>query len=40
MNLPMLIRLYNYPQLMLDAAAHSALEAGRNGIMPCDQPPL
>lgn len=36
MNLPMLIRLYNYPQLGLDEAARSALEAGRNGIMQYD----
>lgn len=37
-NLPMLIRIYNYPQLSLAAAADSAIEAGRNGIVTGDQP--
>lgn len=37
-NLPMLVRIYNYPKLALDAAADSAIAAGRNGIIACDQP--
>lgn len=35
-NLPMLIRVYNYPKLALDVAAESAIEGGRNGIITCD----
>lgn len=35
-NLPMLIRVYNYPALTLDEAADSAIEAGRGGIIGCD----
>lgn len=34
-NLSMLIRVYNYPQLALDDLATSAIEAGRAGVMPC-----
>lgn len=37
-NLPMLIRIYNYPKLDLDAIARSAVEAGRQGIVPCAAP--
>lgn len=37
-NLPMLVRIYNYPRLDLDAIAASAVEAGRQGIMPCAAP--
>ncbi len=34
-NLPMLVRIYNYPDLELGRMVESAVEAGRNGIMPC-----
>ncbi|MES1926081.1 PTS fructose transporter subunit IIA [Salinisphaera sp. T31B1] len=34
-NLPMLVRVYNYPQLGLDELADSAIEAGRAGVMRC-----
>ncbi|MES1942835.1 PTS system fructose subfamily IIA component [Salinisphaera sp. PC39] len=37
-NLPMLVRIYNYPKLELDAMTASAVEAGRQGIMPCLPP--
>ena len=37
-NLSMLVRVYNYPQLALDDLAASAIEAGRAGVMPCPQP--
>lgn len=36
-NLPMLVRIYNYPGLPLDQMVESAVEAGRHGIMPCLQ---
>ncbi len=35
-NLPMLVRIYNYPTLTLDAIADSAIEAGRGGVVACD----
>lgn len=34
-NLPMLVRIYNYPELELDAIAEGAVEAGKQGIMSC-----
>ena len=34
-NLPMLIRIMNYPQLSLDLLADKALNAGREGVMKC-----
>ncbi|WP_348766460.1 PTS fructose transporter subunit IIA [uncultured Salinisphaera sp.] len=34
-NLSMLVRVYNYPQLALDDLAASAIEAGRAGVMAC-----
>lgn len=37
-NLSMLIRVYNYPQLGLDALTESAIEAGRAGVMRCPLP--
>lgn len=37
-NLSMLVRVYNYPQLALDDLATSAIEAGRAGVMTCPQP--
>ncbi|GAB3679895.1 PTS sugar transporter subunit IIA [Salinisphaera aquimarina] len=36
-NLSMLVRVYNYPQLALDDLAASAIEAGRAGVMRCPQ---
>lgn len=39
-NLPMLVRIYNYPELSLDDIVNSAVEAGRQGILPCTEPPL
>lgn len=38
-NLSMLVRVYNYPQLELDDLATSAIEAGRAGVMACPQAP-
>lgn len=32
-NLPMLVRIYNYPELDLDEIAAGAVEAGREGIV-------
>lgn len=34
-NLPMLVRIYNYPELELDAIAEGAVEAGRQGVVSC-----
>lgn len=36
-NLPMLIRLANYPNLALQALAHSAVDSGQRGITLCPQ---
>lgn len=38
-NLPMLVRIFNYPQLALDDMVASAVEAGRQGIMSCTPSP-
>ncbi|HED16896.1 MAG TPA: PTS fructose transporter subunit IIA [Gammaproteobacteria bacterium] len=35
-NLPMMIRVLNYPQLGLDELAEKALSGGRDGIMVCN----
>lgn len=35
LNLPMLVRVFNYPHLALDALAEAAVEGGRRGIMYC-----
>ncbi|ORE89113.1 PTS system fructose subfamily IIA component [Oceanococcus atlanticus] len=35
-NLPMLIRIYNYPKLKLDALARTAVEGGQRGVMLCE----
>lgn len=37
-NLPMLVRIYNYPKLGLTDMVASAVEAGRQGIMACNAP--
>ena len=34
-NLPMLIRVLNYPDLDLDELAHKALTGGRDGVLTC-----
>jgi PTS system ascorbate-specific IIA component len=34
-NLPMLVSVYNYPSLDLDAMARGAFQAGRDGIVIC-----
>lgn len=36
-NLPMLIRIYNYPKLKLDALARTAVEGGQRGVMLCEE---
>jgi mannose PTS system EIIA component len=38
LNLPMLLRVFNYPDLALDALAVKALSGGRDGIILCDRP--
>ena len=38
-NLPMLVRVLNYPDMPLDALADKALSAGREGVMRCKRPP-
>jgi len=35
-NLPMMIRVLNYPQLSLDELAEKALSGGRDGILVCN----
>lgn len=37
LNLPMLIKIFNYPDLTLDAMANAAVEGGRRGILLCDE---
>lgn len=37
LNLPMLVRVFNYPHLDLDALADAAVEGGRRGIMFCSR---
>lgn len=36
-NLPMLIRVFNYPHLDLTALAEKALSGGHDGILACDE---
>lgn len=38
-NLPMLVRIFNYPSLALDAMATSAIEGGCRGILICPRSP-
>lgn len=35
-NVPMLIRVLNYPRLSLDALADKALSGGRDGVLLCN----
>lgn len=37
-NLPMLVRLFNYPQLALPALAQAAIEGGQRGVLLCPPP--
>lgn len=37
-NLPMLVRVFNYPDLPLDALAQAAVEGGRRGVTLCPPP--
>lgn len=37
-NLPMLLRIFNYPSLALPAMAQAALEGGQRGVVICDKP--
>ena len=39
-NLPMMLRILNYPQLQLDALAQKAVSGGRDGIVDCHHPPV
>lgn len=36
LNLPMLIRVLNYPQLTLDQLAEKAYTGGRDGVLECE----
>lgn len=38
-NLPMLVRVLNYPQLDLQELANKALSGGRDGILLCEPQP-
>src|SRR5688572_12764553 len=37
LNLPMLMSVYNYPALDLDAQARNALASGRDGVVDCQE---
>ncbi|NGY05436.1 PTS sugar transporter subunit IIA [Solimonas terrae] len=37
-NLPMLIRIFNYPKLTLPEMANTAVEGGARGILVCPRP--
>jgi len=37
-NLPMLVRIFNYPQLDLAGLAAAAVEGGQRGVTMCDKP--
>ena len=37
LNLPMLVRVFNYPGLSLPELAHKAVSGGRDGIFICEQ---
>ncbi len=36
LNLPMLIRILNYPDLSLDELQHKAVTGGRDGVVTCN----
>lgn len=37
LNLPMLVRVFNYPGLSLEELAHKAVSGGRDGIFVCER---
>ncbi len=37
-NLPMLVKVFNYPQLDLDAMSRAAVEGGQRGVVICPPP--
>jgi PTS system mannose-specific IIA component len=37
-NLPMLVRIFNYPKLALEEMAKNAVEGGQRGIIDCSRP--
>lgn len=37
-NLPMLVRVFNYPHLPLAQLAQTAIEGGQRGVMACPRP--
>jgi len=37
-NLPMLVRIFNYPKLALQEMADNAVEGGQRGIIACPRP--
>jgi len=37
-NLPMLVRIFNYPKLALPEMADNAVEGGQRGIIACPRP--
>ena len=37
-NLPMLVRIFNYPNLDLAAITQNALEGGQRGVVACELP--
>ena len=37
-NLPMMVRIFNYPQLELAEMARNAVEGGQRGIVICSRP--
>ena len=36
LNLPMLIKIFNYPKLDLDTMARAAVEGGQRGVLLCE----
>ena len=40
LNLPMLFRIFNYPELDLDTLLEKAITGGQNGVMLCKSPPV
>ena len=38
LNLPMLVKVFNYPQLDLAAMTRAAVEGGQRGVVVCPQP--
>jgi PTS system ascorbate-specific IIA component len=37
-NMPMLVKVFNYPQLDLDAMSRAAVEGGQRGVVICPPP--